>query len=56
MITVFECPFRADCHEEKVVSWIENEPIEITFPRKSRGFLGMHRASVGLRLGREKKT
>lgn len=36
MITVFECPFREDCHEEKVVSWIENEPIELIFPIKCR--------------------
>lgn len=36
MIKVFECPFWADCHEETVVSWIENEPIEIVFPIKCR--------------------
>lgn len=36
MITVFECPFREDCHEERVVSWIENEPMELIFPIKCR--------------------
>ena len=35
MITVFECPFRADCHE-KIVSWVENEPLEIIIPIKCR--------------------
>lgn len=36
MITVFECPFREECHEERVISWIENEPMELIFPIKCR--------------------